>query len=50
MSAPESKARLWIVHGIEKRQPADVVEMCVTQQDIGVHRHAGRGQRRTEFT
>ena len=50
MTAPESQMRPPVIHGREERQPADVIEMRVTQQNIGVHRHTGSGQRNAEFS
>ena len=49
MAAPEPNTRLRVVHCREERQPTDMIEVRVAEQDIGIHRYVVLGQRGAEF-
>ena len=49
VAAPETNARVWIEHRREERQPADMVEMCMAEQNIRLHRYGRFGPLAAKF-
>jgi len=50
MAGPEAQLRRRIEHGLEKWQPADVIQMCVAEQDIRIYRPFAFGQSLAELS